>query len=221
MLRHWQKKSGAMLAKHKICLSLICNKYGISHMEWIQIFPQVSFLHQSFHIPLLCPVVNNHARYESFAAFVCMPFASRLLKTDSSQFHITSLEFAHSGWRYEEMWRKRLTEKKPLTSCEMLENAARLLSSCGRQQHKSRSLLSHTLTASERAVERNWVPPPLSKCRTPRGSMGAAEGRESPSGSKTNITPRAVKSRMIQLYEEKIRIQHLLKHNRIKRTNVQ
>lgn len=95
-----------------------------------------------------------------------------------------------------------LTEKNLLKSWAMLENAARLLSSCGRQQHSSRSLLSHTLTARERAVEKNWDLPLLSMSRTPSGSMAGGCGRESPSGSNTNSTPNAVNSKMIQLLWE-------------------
>lgn len=97
-----------------------------------------------------------------------------------------------------------LTAKNLLKSWAMLENAARWLSSCGRQQHSSRSLLSHTLTAKERAVEKNWELLLLSMSRTPSGSMGGGWGRESPSGSNTNSTPKAVNSRIIQLaWEEK------------------
>lgn len=108
-----------------------------------------------------------------------------------------------ANWHVKEGWYHRervtLTEKNPLKSCAMLENAARWLSSCGRQQHSSRSLLSQTLMASERAVERNWFPPLLSRSRLPSGSMAANWGRGLPSGSKTNTTPKPVKSRMIQL----------------------
>lgn len=93
-----------------------------------------------------------------------------------------------------------LTEKNLVKSCAMLENAARWLSSCGRQQHSSRNLLSHTLTARERAVEKNWELLFLS--RTPIGSISGGWGRESPSGSNTNSTPNPVNSRMIQLLWE-------------------
>lgn len=92
-----------------------------------------------------------------------------------------------------------LTEKNPLTSCAMLENAARWPSSCGRQQHSRRSRLSHTLTASERTVDRNWAPSLLCRSRTPSGSAAACGARGSPSGSNTNTTPNPVNSRMIQL----------------------
>lgn len=95
-----------------------------------------------------------------------------------------------------------LTEKNLLKSWAMLENAARWLSSWGRQQHISRSLLSHTLTARERAVEKNWELLLLSMSRTPSGSMAGGLGRELPSGSNTNTTPNAVNSRMIQLLRE-------------------
>lgn len=99
-----------------------------------------------------------------------------------------------------------LTEKNLLKSWAMLENAARWLSSCGSQQHSRRSLLSHTLTARERAVEKNWELLLLSGTSTPSGSMAGGWGRESPSGSNTNTTPNPVISRMIQLWGQKRKI---------------
>lgn len=95
-----------------------------------------------------------------------------------------------------------LTEKNLLKSWAMLENAARWLLSCGRQQHSRRSLLSHTFTAKERAVKKNWEALLLSISCTPSGSMAGGWWRESPNGSNTNTTPNPVISRMIQLLSE-------------------
>lgn len=106
-----------------------------------------------------------------------------------------------------------LTEKNLLKSWAMLENAARWLSSCGRQQHIRRSLLSHTFTAKERAVEKNWEAWLLSISCTPSGSMAGGGRRESPSGSNTNITPNPVISRMIQLlWEQKWKCSDKITH---------
>lgn len=96
-----------------------------------------------------------------------------------------------------------LTEKNLLKSWAMLENAARWLLSCGIQQHSRRSLLSHTLTARDRAEEKNWELLLLSGSSTPSGSMAGGWGWKSPSGSNTNTTPNPVISRMIQLWGEK------------------
>lgn len=96
-----------------------------------------------------------------------------------------------------------LTEKNLLKSFAMLEKASRLLSSCGRQQHRSRSRHSHTLVATERAVDRNWERSLLCRFRTPSGSTSPGCGRGSPSGSNTKSTPNAVNSRMIQLQRRK------------------
>lgn len=123
-------------------------------------------------------------------------FASVEIIFDAAYFNVKYILFFSL---YSASFQNSLTEKKLLKSWEMLENAARELSSCGRQQHRSRSLLSHTLTASERAVDRNWVPSLLCMSRTPSGSMAGGWGRGFPSGSKTNTTPTAVNSRMIQL----------------------
>lgn len=90
------------------------------------------------------------------------------------------------------------TEKKPLTSWAMPLKAARCESSWGRQQQSRRRRLSHTRTASERAVDRNWAPSLLSRSRRPCCSASAVR-RWLPNGSNTTSTPTTVKKMRIQL----------------------